>query len=373
MPLNIDDFINLFPTFKLGQKINHFPGSNGLGNKACCSKNVDKLRIHCRRVGLVAECDFVPASFVIPGELGVLKSYADSHPDYVFISKPVNSSCGRGIRLLRANQISNIKPKTVAIVQRYLESPYLGINNTKFDLRVYFLVTSFDPLVVYRYEEGLVRFATEPYTLQKDSLKNTKVHLTNYSINKHSNTFVKNTEAFVDGVGSKWSHSALRARFEKDGIDHAAVFARIDAVAIKTLIAVETPINFNLSRARVPQDTCFEIFGFDIMLDKDLKAWLIEVNVCPSLSSSSPMDKRIKSALMSDTFNIIGFKAELQTAVLMPGVKPAGSSTSSGRERALALQKFKNGSPLVRHPDFHFSFGVLFEFFWCLSPLRSLY
>ena len=36
-------------------------------------------------------------------------------------------------------------------------------------------------------------------------------------------------------------------------------FDRMDAVAIKTLLAVETPINFNLARARVPKDTCFEV------------------------------------------------------------------------------------------------------------------
>jgi hypothetical protein len=39
---------------------------------------------------------------------------------------------------------------------------------------------------------------------------------------------------------------------------------------------------------------CFQLLGFDIMLDDKLKAWLIEVNASPSLSSSSPLDKAIK-------------------------------------------------------------------------------
>jgi len=42
------------------------------------------------------------------------------------------------------------------------------------------------------------------------------------------------------------------------------------------------------------------------MLDADLKPWLIEVNVLPSFSSSSPLDKRIKTSLMCDVFNTIG-------------------------------------------------------------------
>lgn len=53
--------------------------------------------------------------------------------------------------------------------------------------------------------------------------------------------------------------------------------------------------------------TCgFELYGFDILIDEKLKPWLIEVNVCPSLSSSSPMDRRIKHTLLTDTLNLIG-------------------------------------------------------------------
>lgn len=44
-----------------------------------------------------------------------------------------------------------------------------------------------------------------------------------------------------------------------------------------------------------------------MLLDKHLKAWILEVNVSPSLSSSSPMDKEIKNALMTDVFHTIGF------------------------------------------------------------------
>lgn len=43
------------------------------------------------------------------------------------------------------------------------------------------------------------------------------------------------------------------------------------------------------------------------MLDSKLKPWLLEVNVCPSLSSSSPMDKQIKTLLLSDSLYLVGF------------------------------------------------------------------
>ena len=34
---------------------------------------------------------------------------------------------------------------------------------------------------------------------------------------------------------------------------------------------------------------CFEIFGYDFMIDSDLKVWLIEVNTNPCLEESSPI------------------------------------------------------------------------------------
>lgn len=56
------------------------------------------------------------------------------------------------------------------------------------------------------------------------------------------------------------------------------------------------------------RNNCFEIFGFDILLDSDLKPWLIEVNLSPSLSTDSPLDHSIKAQLLTDAFNLIKVK-----------------------------------------------------------------
>ena len=91
------------------------------------------------------------------------------------------------------------------------------------------------------------------------------------------------------------------------GIDTEKVFERIKDVIIKTCIAVEPFMLNPVNKASEHRNNNFELYGFDILIDENLKPWLLEVNVCPSLSSSSPMDKRIKTTLISDICNLIGF------------------------------------------------------------------
>lgn len=53
---------------------------------------------------------------------------------------------------------------------------------------------------------------------------------------------------------------------------------------------------------------CFEIYGFDVLVDSAMKSWLLEVNICPSLSSGSPLDKRIKTKLVADSLTLVGIR-----------------------------------------------------------------
>jgi len=65
------------------------------------------------------------------------------------------------------------------------------VSGHKFDLRIYVVVTSFDPLRIYIYREGLVRFASEKYSNEAFTEEKAKFsHLTNYSINKNNENYV---------------------------------------------------------------------------------------------------------------------------------------------------------------------------------------
>ena len=83
------------------------------------------------------------------------------------------------------------------------------IDNCKFDLRIYVLITSVYPLKVYVYNEGLCRLATSDYCApDEENIKNDKMHLTNYAINKFAPNFIGNQNAKEDNYGHKRSYSA---------------------------------------------------------------------------------------------------------------------------------------------------------------------
>lgn len=121
-------------------------------------------------------------------------------------------SQGKGIFLTR--KIQDIDRTQHCVVQRYISKPYL-IEGLKFDLRIYVLVASVDPLEVYIYKEGLARFATEQYIMpNKDNMEDVCMHLTNYAINKDSEKFVFNSDEKDMGKGHKRSLTSAFATLQ---------------------------------------------------------------------------------------------------------------------------------------------------------------
>lgn len=54
------------------------------------------------------------------------------------------------------------------------------------------------------------------------------------------------------------------------------------------------------------RDNCFELLGFDILIDTLLEPWLIEVNLSPSLGCDSPLDQRVKGTMLADLLTLTG-------------------------------------------------------------------
>jgi hypothetical protein len=72
----------------------------------------------------------------------------------------------------------------------------------KFDLRIYVVITSYDPLRVYVFREGLVRFASEKYDIDKFSDEKKFSHLTNYSINKKNENYIQNEVIILNNMNN---------------------------------------------------------------------------------------------------------------------------------------------------------------------------
>ncbi|XP_072763797.1 tubulin polyglutamylase TTLL5-like isoform X1 [Anoplolepis gracilipes] len=283
------------------QKVNHFPRSYEITRKDRLYKNIEAMQ---RSKGF-RHLDFIPQTFLLPTEA---KELISAHFRYrgLWIVKPKASSRGRGIYIV--NNPEKILTDESVIVAQYINNPLL-VDGHKCDLRLYVAVTNYDPLLIYLYEEGLVRFAAVKYDGGNQYIWNPCMHLCNYSINKFHVDYVKSEDPDAENVGHKWTLSALLRHLRSMGQDTESLMQRIEDIIIKSILATASGIVSGLKQFVKHPDTCFELFGFDILIDDTLKPWLLEVNLTPSLGCDSPLDVRLKSALIADLFTLVGIPA----------------------------------------------------------------
>ncbi|XP_047556142.1 tubulin polyglutamylase TTLL11 isoform X3 [Lutra lutra] len=248
----------------------------------------------------------------------------DGDPSWkpTFIVKPDSGCQGDGIYLIKDPsdiRLAGTLQSRPAVVQEYICKPLL-IDKLKFDIRLYVLLKSLDPLEIYIAKDGLSRFCTEPY--QEPSPKNlhhTFMHLTNYSLNIHSGNFVHSDSM---STGSKRTFSSILCRLSSKGVDIKKVWSDIISLVIKTVIALTPELKVFYQSdipAGRPGPTCFQILGFDILLMKNLKPILLEVNANPSMrieheqelspgvfeNVPSLVDEEVKVAVIRDTLRLM--------------------------------------------------------------------
>lgn len=185
---------------------------------------------------------------------------------------------------------------------RYIDRPML-INESKFDLRLYVLVTSVNPLRIYMHTDGLARFASVKYSDRSDTLNDRYMHLTNYSINKLSMNYDKNEDANAC-KGHKWTIKSLwQYLAEERKINTDRLWGALRNLVIRTILSAESPI-YSMTKLNIGSKyNCYELFGIDVILDSELIPWLLEVNISPSLHSASPLDLHVKGPLVTAILN----------------------------------------------------------------------
>lgn len=96
--------------------------------------------------------EHIPKAFHLPGQKQGILEYAKKNPELMFVQK---SNAHRGIRILKVEDMNLDQAET--FVQEYVQKPLL-IDGYKFDIGIYTIVTSIDPLRVYIYDgEALLR------------------------------------------------------------------------------------------------------------------------------------------------------------------------------------------------------------------------
>ena len=281
------------------QKINHFPGMHEIARKNYLAKNLNKMqRLYPNQY------NFFPKTWLYPAEFPTLKY--SNFSNKVYIVKPEASSQGKGIFLTKT--LEGFEENERYVIQEYIKNPML-IEGLKFDMRIYVLVAGCDPLKIFIHKEGLGRFATEPYiTPNLKNLDNQCMHLTNYAINKTSENFIFNSDPNADNVGHKRSLTATFEKIKEMGFNTEKIWSEINSIIVKTLITAQ-PSLAHIYRASQPDDPyngmCFELLGFDILLDDIGKPWLLEVNHSPSFNIDSPIDKKIKFQVISEALILL--------------------------------------------------------------------
>merc|ERR1712032_1569906 len=97
--------------------------------------------------------------------------------------------------------------------------------------------------------------------------------------------------------GTKISFGMLKEKLEARGISWAMVWTRMIEVVLKSLCMAEDHIPFQVNS--------FELFGYDLLLDSDLKVWLIEVNSSPSMGQEHLLDEQVKQPLIAETIDLV--------------------------------------------------------------------
>ena len=252
-----------------------------------------------------------------------------------WIVKPANSSCAVGVRLTRNLQsmLQDGREMGSRVAQRYIERPFL-VHGRKFDLRVWVLVTSLDPLVVYYYNSPYLRLCSMEYTdlRHASSLSNRRAHLCNASLqNSTKNAGVatsvdgakekrcqgkepgntKDGSAWewehYDGEGNVWSKDQFIEYLGNQTVAHGSsktgselweerVIPGLKRIIIDTLEAC--------SRQMKPAEHRFELYGFDVLLDDRLKPWLLEVNLSPRFSGRTPFLKALVDSMVDGMLSL---------------------------------------------------------------------
>ena len=166
-------------------------------------------------------------------------------------------------------------------------------NGRKFDIRVWAVVT--DDYRIYFYKHGYLRTSSAEYNLRD---KNNYVHLTNQCLQVKGEGYAQHEE------GNTLNYDDLQKYLDDNYGQynlnvHKDFIPRIKDIIIDVFLSVRKKMNAN------SRENCFELFGFDFLLDEDFRIWLIEVNYNPFLGTPNEYMKVLVPNMIEDMLKIV--------------------------------------------------------------------
>uniref|UniRef100_A0A0N5ANB1 Tubulin--tyrosine ligase-like protein 9 n=1 Tax=Syphacia muris TaxID=451379 RepID=A0A0N5ANB1_9BILA len=280
-------------------RVNKFPGMTELAKKVALTRAILSMKMLFDK-----EYEFYPNSWFIPAQLNDF-----TYTFYqVAIDKYFTSGAqGTGIYLIQSPD--EIKDRSSRqLIQEYIADPLLMSEHLKFDLRVYAVIKSINPLSIYVAREGMVRFCTEKYVKPtRENADNLYAHLTNYSLNKSNQSYVHSYSLADQMHASKRLLSSVFYQLEMNGVNVRLLWHNIKIIIVKTILAMipEIMLNYEHYFCDSPGPQCFQIVGFDILIKEDETPILLEVNSAPSLTVDHIVDEAIKIPLVRDTILLV--------------------------------------------------------------------
>jgi len=287
---------DFFGKMKPWQVVNRLPSVNVICRKA------PFVRL-CQRTAITfpSQFRFLPKSYILPVNRDLLVSDREKS-NKRYIVKPDRGSLGNGITFLEPGDEVPVT-EDLTVVQEYI--PSLHINDYKFDCRIYALIASVDPLKIYVYRNGVARFCS-----RKKGDTSVFSQLTNKSLNK------KNPEAVITQIVQMVKDVFNELAANGHNIDK--LWKRIDSAIISTVIS---SIGFlrNGVKSKCPDigfPRCFQILGFDVLLDEALNPYILEVNYRPSFETNTKVERIMKTLMIAGAMKIMAPSNKVQEYVI---------------------------------------------------------